>query len=136
MSTIVTLTLNPAVDLYTSAEQVIPEKKLRCDEPHFGPGGGGINVARAIRQLGGTARAVWICGGSMGEWMRKLLDDEGVEQQPVAVQGMTRTNLIVREERSGQQFRFNMPGAALSRQEAERVSVSWRSSTRVPTFSC
>jgi len=53
----------------------------------------------------------------MGEWMRELLDDEALDHQPVAVQGRTRTNLIVREERSEQQFRFNMPGAALSRQE-------------------
>jgi 6-phosphofructokinase 2 len=118
MSTIVTLTLNPAIDRHSSVAQVIPEKKLRCAEPELGPGGGGINVARAIQKLGGTARAVWTCGGIMGELMRQLLDDEAVDHQPMSVRGMTRLNLIVREERSGQQFRFNMPGAALSRQEA------------------
>jgi 6-phosphofructokinase 2 len=118
MSTIITLTLNPALDGYTSVGQLVPEKKLRCAEPQHGPGGGGINVARAIQQLGGRARALWLCGGVIGEWMGQILDDEEVDHQPIPVQGMTRINLIVREERSGQQFRFNTPGAALSHEEA------------------
>ena len=44
---ILTVTLNPALDVATSAEAVVPELKLRCEAPQVDPGGGGINVSRA-----------------------------------------------------------------------------------------
>jgi 6-phosphofructokinase 2 len=47
MSQILTLTMNPALDIATATETVIPGHKLRCGEPRYDPGGGGINVARA-----------------------------------------------------------------------------------------
>jgi 6-phosphofructokinase 2 len=58
MPRIVTLTLNPAVDKNCSVGQVIAERKLRCGRVRSHPGGGGINVARAITELGGNATAI------------------------------------------------------------------------------
>lgn len=43
---VITLTLNPSLDKSTSIERLFPDKKLRCKEPSFDPGGGGINVSR------------------------------------------------------------------------------------------
>ncbi len=54
-SDIVTVTLNPALDIATSASDIRPGPKLRCTAPRQDPGGGGINVSRAIRTLGGTS---------------------------------------------------------------------------------
>ena len=51
MPKIVTLTPNPAVDLSTAVEQVVPSLKLRCAQPRRDPGGGGVNVARVIKRL-------------------------------------------------------------------------------------
>ena len=51
MPHIVTLTLNPAIDLATSVPEVTPEHKLRCGPVRRDPGGGGINVARVVREL-------------------------------------------------------------------------------------
>ena len=48
MATIVTLTMNPALDIATSTDCVEPTHKLRCSVPRYDPGGGGINVARAV----------------------------------------------------------------------------------------
>jgi 6-phosphofructokinase 2 len=45
---IVTLTMNPTIDMNSEVDKVITENKLRCDKPEFEPGGGGINVSRAI----------------------------------------------------------------------------------------
>jgi 6-phosphofructokinase 2 len=56
---IVTLTLSPSLDLATRVAHLCPEAKLRCSEPDFAPGGGGINVARAIHKLGGSALAIF-----------------------------------------------------------------------------
>ncbi|MEX0704441.1 MAG: 1-phosphofructokinase family hexose kinase [Planctomycetales bacterium] len=115
---IVTLTLNPTIDKSTSVDQVVPERKLRCDEPRFDPGGGGLNVARAIRTLGGDALALWTKGGHSGEMLHQLLDGEGVPHAPVRISGMTRENLIVFENLTGQQYRFGMPGPTFSDADA------------------
>ena len=56
---IVTLTMNPAIDVSASVDYVTPDHKLRCEAPTYEPGGGGINVARAIRKLGGDALALF-----------------------------------------------------------------------------
>ncbi len=55
MEKIVTLTLNPAIDKSTTVDAIAPDKKLRCSAPRFEPGGGGINVSRAIKKLGGDS---------------------------------------------------------------------------------
>ena len=63
MVRIYTLTLAPSLDSATITPQIYPEGKLRCTAPVFEPGGGGINVARAIAHLGGTATAIFPAGG-------------------------------------------------------------------------
>jgi 6-phosphofructokinase 2 len=72
--TIVTLTMNPAIDASTSVERVTPDDKLRCDALRREPGGGGINVARAIGRLGGEALALYAAGGAIGALLETLLD--------------------------------------------------------------
>jgi 6-phosphofructokinase 2 len=119
VSAIVTLTLNPTVDKSSSVEQVLPERKLRCGPPSYQPGGGGINVARAVHDLGGDAQALWTRGGAVGDLLAGLLDEEVVPHEPVAIREMTRQNLIVYEQSSGQQYRFGMPGPELRPEEAE-----------------
>ena len=70
---ILTITLNPTVDFATGTPSVYPEHKLRCTDPHIDPGGGGINVARAIRQLQGQATALVAIGGATGAHLLQLL---------------------------------------------------------------
>jgi 6-phosphofructokinase 2 len=117
MLSIVTLTMNPAVDESTSVPYVLPDRKLRCQAPTYEPGGGGINVARAIRKLGGDALACFPVAGPAGELLKRLLAAEGLRCTPMPVSGWTRENLNVLEEVSGRQFRFCMPGAALGDHE-------------------
>lgn len=119
MPHIVTLTVNPAVDKNCAVGQVVAERKLRCGHLRYHPGGGGINVARAITKLRGEADAYWACGGPIGEWLKQLLDEEGIQHHPIAIKAMTRENLIVFEESSNQQFRFGMPGATLTEDEIQ-----------------
>ena len=77
MPSIVTLTMNPAVDESTTVPYVLPDRKLRCQAPTYEPGGGGINVARAIRKLGGDALACFPAAGPAGELLKRLLDARG-----------------------------------------------------------
>ena len=75
MVSIYTLTLSPSLDSATLTPQIYPEGKLRCSAPVFEPGGGGINVARAITHLGGKATAIFPAGGATGEHLVSLLAD-------------------------------------------------------------
>lgn len=117
MPTIVTLTLNPAVDCSCSVDRVVPEHKLRCSQPQYDPGGGGINVARAVGELGGDAKAIWTSGGPMGQLLAELLDATGIDHQAIPITEQTRENFIVYEEVSTQQYRFGTPGPRLTEQD-------------------
>jgi 6-phosphofructokinase 2 len=120
MARIVTLTMNPALDIATTTDRVVPEHKLRCEAPRYDPGGGGINVARAVHALGGDALAIFPAGGSAGEMIRHLLQREGVAHQAVAIAGFTRESLAVEERQSGKQYRFLLPGPQLAPEDQER----------------
>lgn len=119
MSPVVTLTLNPAVDMSTSTQYVVGDRKLRCETRVVEPGGGGINVARVLHELGVDTLAWWTRGGDVGERLGHLLDDTGVPHRPVPIAGETREHLTVLERASSRQFRFNMPGPTLTEAELE-----------------
>lgn len=117
MEKIVTLTMNPALDVGTRIQSVAPEIKLRCASPRFHPGGGGINVSRAIRFLGGESTAVFTAGGHTGAMLTQLLTDEAIANHPIPIAGITRESFAVYEESSALQYRFNMPGPELRADE-------------------
>ncbi|WP_081211452.1 1-phosphofructokinase family hexose kinase [Salegentibacter sediminis] len=108
---IVSLTLNPALDKSTSIDRLQAQKKLRCKEPVYHPGGGGINVSRAIKILGGDSMAIYAGGGPVGDKIEELLKLEGIHQQRINIPHNTRENLMVLESSTGNQYRFGMPGA-------------------------
>lgn len=117
---IVTLTMNPAIDLSTPVDRVVAERKLRCGFPVREPGGGGVNVARAVVRLGGEALAIFPAGGPAGDLLGELLRREGVAHVAIRTQGWTRENVNVDEQETGQQFRFVLPGPSLAAAEWER----------------
>ena len=121
MTKIYTLTLAPSLDSATQTPQIYPEGKLRCSAPVFEPGGGGINVARAVTFLGGKATAIFPIGGATGEHLAALLADEQVPIETVETRDWTRQNLHVHVAASGEQYRFVMPGAALTDDEFRRL---------------
>lgn len=116
-TSIVTLTMNPAIDVSVEVDHVTPERKLRCSTPRREPGGGGLNVARAIRRMDGASTAVYPAGGPPGEALRLLLDAEGLDHRPIGVEAWTRDNLIALESATGRQYRFCLPGAPLEPSE-------------------
>jgi 6-phosphofructokinase 2 len=121
MEKIVTLTLNPAIDKSTTVKAIAPDKKLRCSVPTFEPGGGGVNVSRAIKKLGGSSTAVYLAGGYSGKFYEDLLYREGVESCVISTKGHTRENLIVVEESSNLQYRFGMPGPEVADDEWQAI---------------
>ncbi len=110
MQDILTVTLNPAVDISTSVPKLVPGRKLRCARPEQDPGGGGTNVARAITLMGGRCRAFMALGGLNGRKLSALMQREGIEMVAFAAPDETRISLSVIEEATGEQYRFVLPG--------------------------
>jgi len=116
---IVTLTMNPALDVSTSAQAVVPTDKVRCSEVHHDPGGGGINVARVVHTLGGQTMALYPGGGPTGLMLEGLLDRIGIPDRRIPIQGVTRESFTVDERKSGLQYRFVLPGPVIGPHEKQ-----------------
>jgi 6-phosphofructokinase 2 len=114
---IVTVTMNPALDLSTSTARVESEHKLRCGPTHLDPGGGGVNVSRVVHLFGGESLAIYTVGGLTGGALRQMLDAEGVSSRVVPVAGTTRQSFTVDETDTGKQFRFVLQGPELTEAE-------------------
>jgi len=114
---IVTVTPNPAVDLSTSIDRISPTLKLRGTSQQRHPGGGGINVARVIKRLGGVACAIYPVGGAVGTLLRQLLDREAIVSSTFAIADETREDFFVSETSTSHQYRFILPGPTLSKGE-------------------
>lgn len=113
MSSIVTLTMNPAIDFSTSADHVAPVHKLRCGAGRRDPGGGGINVARVASRLGAEVTAVYPVGGFTGQLLNRMVDAEGLKSLTVPVLGEARMDFTVLDRTTCEQYRFVMPGPEL-----------------------
>jgi len=117
MSNIVTITFSPCIDRNISVPSLIPERKLKCTAAKLEPGGGGINVARAIKKLGGEATAIFPSGGYTGKYFNHLLEQEKISSLIIETENETRENIIVLEECTNNQYRFGMPGTQLKDNE-------------------
>ena len=111
---IVTLCMNPALDITTRTEVVRPTDKLRCEGVRYDPGGGGINVAHVAQVLGATSTAVFPAGGPAGELVYSLLVADDVAVQRVPIGGSTRESFTVDEVSTHRQYRFVLPGPQLT----------------------
>jgi 6-phosphofructokinase 2 len=111
------LTMNPAVDLATETERVVPTHKLRCGDTLHDAGGGGINVARVLTRLGGQCTALCPTGGSSGQWLERRMRDEGLSGVFLPIADETRVSFTVHEHSTGAEYRFVMPGPHLTDSE-------------------
>lgn len=114
---IVTLTMNPALDITTDTERVLPTDKLRCGPARYDPGGGGITAARIARVLGAQVSAIFPAGGAAGDIVAELLANDAVPMRRIEIEGATRESFTVNERSTGRQYRFVLPGPHMSPDE-------------------
>ena len=91
--------------------------KVRTTNERFDPGGGGINVARVINELGGQSFAVFLAGGRSGDVLEELVGEAGVMAHRIAIREPTRVSHVVYEECSGQEYRFTPEGPSIGENE-------------------
>lgn len=130
---IITLTMNPALDITTSVDVVRPTEKMRCGAPRYDPGGG-INVARIVHVLGGCSTALFPAGGSTGSLLMALLGDAGVPFRVIPIAASTRESFTVNESRTAKQYRFVLPGPSLTVAEQEQCLDELRGAAASAAF--
>jgi 6-phosphofructokinase 2 len=118
---IVTLTLNPTIDISSEAEKVRHTHKTRTFGEEIEPGGGGINVARVLRQLGADVCALFLSGGITGKVLDDLLKRAGIDHRMAPIHGDTRISLTIAERSTGKEYRFVPEGPEVSRAEAQAL---------------
>ncbi|WGW04777.1 1-phosphofructokinase family hexose kinase [Tropicibacter oceani] len=121
MTKILTVTFNPALDLATSVDRVVPNLKLRCAPETAEAGGGGVNVARAVTQLGGAAQAWVALGGPNGAALGDLLDGLGLDWVRIEAPGSTRHSFSVTDQASKDQYRFVLTGPTWTGSQLDAV---------------
>ncbi|MBP7184820.1 MAG: 1-phosphofructokinase family hexose kinase [Saprospiraceae bacterium] len=131
---ILTITFNPSVDKSSRVDKIVPEKKLRCISPIYEPGGGGINVSRALKRLGVEADTFFLSGGRAGDLLGQLLENEAIKSLPFPIAGESRENFIVVDESNGQQYRFGMPGSNISEAEQNNILRYFDEKGSLPSF--
>ncbi len=124
MPSIITITFSPCIDKSTAVPALVPEKKLVCTTPKLEPGGGGINIARAIKKLGGAATAIFPSGGYTGKYFNHLLEKEDINAVIIETGNETRENIIVVDEATNNQYRFGMPGTELTETEWKKCLLA------------
>lgn len=119
MKAIVTATLNPSIDGAAETDRVRHTHKIRTSNERYDPGGGGINVARVVRELGGESIAVYAAGGVTGGVLDALVTQRGIAFERVPIAQDTRISHVVFERESGKEYRFTPEGPELSSEECE-----------------
>lgn len=134
MTQIITFTPSPAVDISTSVAKIAPYTKLRGTRAERHPGGGGINVARVIKRLGGDVTAVYPVGGAIGQNLRQLMDREAISSLTIPAEDETREDFTVFEQATALQYRFVLPGAELTEPEWTACLAAVSGVKPVPEF--
>lgn len=131
---IITVTCNPCIDKSFLVRGLTPEAKMRAWDVRYDPGGGGINVSRVIKRLGGETVAYGFAGGHTGAALRDLLDQEGLRYHLVEVRHPTRINITFLDEDDGAQYVFSLPGARVDGPEWRQLVSAIRDVDPKPEF--
>ncbi len=99
---------------------MIVEEANRWERLRRYAAGKGIDVSRAIHEMGGLTTAYGFIGGANGHAMEILLDEEGVLFSFTPIENETQANFIITDTKTSQQTRIDAPGPRISKKELER----------------
>ena len=121
MSSILCITLNPTLDLSNDVDRVVPTHKMRVRNQRQDVGGGGINVARVIAEMGGEAEALVLSGGASGVILEEALEQLPIAVRAFAMQGAVRIAFMVHEEATNLEYRFVPEGPVVTQAEIQPI---------------
>ena len=105
------------MDKSTTFEKLMPEKKIRCADLVIEAGGGGINVSKALKELGEDSLAIFPSGGNNGERLKEILEKLDIHFRTIEINSDTRESFTAVELSSNAQYRFVMPGGQMDEKD-------------------
>ena len=131
---IATVTLNPSLDEHIAVRGLVVEEINRWVRVSRYAGGKGIDVSRAVHEMGGVTIAYGFIGGSNGRTLEILLDEEGVLFSFTPVKQETRTNFIITDTKTRHQTSIDAPGPRISKGELRRFLKKLRETRPSPNL--
>ncbi len=123
MPPIVTLTLNPCVDVSYDIPQLIEDQKVHATATRLDPGGNGINVARALKRLRIPAWACATVAGEIGMLFERLTSGQIDHPHLVRIDGETRINTTLQQRQPRAQFEVSATGPVIDAATLDRISA-------------
>jgi 1-phosphofructokinase len=116
---VVTVTLNPALDLTGSLDTLSTGTVNLLDTGSLHPAGKGINVAKVLAELGAQVTVTGLLGADNQEPFVQLFDSLDITDEFIRVNGASRINVKI-VEKSGQVSDLNFPGVAVNEDEIKQ----------------
>ena len=120
-SPIVSLSLNPAIDLTYELESLIHDQKSRAHTVRYDPGGTGINVGRALEKLNDHSHTCCIIAGMMGQFLDSMIKQELKNVTTQQSLGETRINTTLVQQSPARQYEINATGSTINADQLEQM---------------
>jgi len=122
---IVTVTLNAALHVAYTADDLAGEGVNPVSRPSYRAGGRGVTVARVLRAFGHDVLAAGLAGGASGELIREDLARSGVPTAFTLIRGESRRFFRFAGP-AGRAMRFGEPGPYITTEELGRFAADYR----------
>ena len=119
---LLTLTLNPCVDVSYDVARLIEDQKVHANSNRLDPGGNGINVARALKRLEIPAQACAVLGGEIGDLFTRLVKGEIDHLHSVRIDGETRINVTLQQQQPRAQYEVSGIGPLLDAATLQHIT--------------
>lgn len=118
--TVLAVTLNAAIDKRYDIASLTVGQVHRVVQVSAGPGGKGINVARAVRLCGRAAVATGFVAGSAGRFITERIVELGITDAFIRVAGESRTCINVVDD-AGRSTELLEPGVQVTAADIRRL---------------
>jgi 1-phosphofructokinase family hexose kinase len=118
--TILTLTVNPAVDRIVTVDRLVFEDRAYIESTTEAAGGRGINVSRVLSGFGATTTAITLAGRDVGRKFEQQLQHDSFEKEIVKIRSNIRLNIAI-SDHQGLSVKLNERGPKLSKLEQDRI---------------
>lgn len=113
---ILTVTMNPSVDISYPLETLKLDTVNRVSTVSKTPGGKGLNVTRVLSEVGEDVVATGLVGGKLGDFIKEKLDQAGIGNRFFDIRGDTRNCIAILHE--GLQIEILEAGPSIAPDEA------------------
>lgn len=121
---IITVTLNPSVDINYKLDTLKTDTTNRVTNVTKTAGGKGINVTRILRQLNENTTATGFTGGPLGEFIQENITAIGATAAFTQTNGQTRNCIAIIHD--GKQTEILEPGPTITDTDLEKFIVTFK----------